>query len=81
MERILRQRTRRGNTWQEDIKNGEQDKMNKVEPSGAELPPLPDFLTLAKILWMSSKSKYHHVILMALLLNELGFISRMAGLL
>ena len=55
---------------------------NQKESSGStELPELPDFLTLAKILFLASKSRYHHVVLMALLLNELGVIGSMVGLL
>ena len=46
-----------------------------------DLPELPEFVTLAKILFLASKSRYHHVVLMALLLNELGVIGRMVGLL
>lgn len=57
--------------------------MSNSPPSGniTELPELPDFLTLAKILFLASKSRYHHVVLMALLLNELGVIGSMVGLL
>jgi len=56
--------------------------MTNSPPQGnTELPDLPDFLTLAKILWLASKSRYHHIVLMALLLNELGVIGQLVGLL
>ena len=57
--------------------------MTNSTPQGnnGELPDLPDFVTLAKILWLASKSRYHHVVLMALLMNELGIISQLVGLL
>ena len=43
------------------------------------LPELPDAFTLFKIMMLAAKSKYHHVVLLALLLNELGFIARVLG--
>lgn len=35
---------------------------------------LPDLLTLVKLLWMATRSKYHHVVLFALLINELALL-------
>lgn len=32
---------------------------------------LPDAFTLLKILWLATKQKYHHIVLFALLINEL----------
>jgi hypothetical protein len=36
---------------------------------------LPDALTLMKILALACQKRYHHVVLFALLINELGVMS------
>lgn len=58
----------------------------KLDSSSTEVVPvakttdkedidLPDLLTLAKLLWMATRSKYHHVVLFALLINELALFN------
>ena len=39
------------------------------------LPEVPDLSTVLKILWLATKQKYHHVVLFALLINELGVLA------
>jgi len=36
---------------------------------------LPDALTIFKLLFAATQKKYHHVIIFALLINELGVMS------
>ena len=36
---------------------------------------LPDAMTLMKILALACQKRYHHVVLFALLINELGVLS------
>ncbi len=36
---------------------------------------LPDAMTIFKLLFAATQKKYHHVIIFALLINELGIIS------
>ncbi len=41
----------------------------------ADTIELPDAMTLMKILALACQKRYHHVVLFALLINELGIIS------
>jgi hypothetical protein len=44
----------------------------KPQPETIELP---DAMTLMKILALACQKRYHHVVLFALLINELGVMS------
>lgn len=41
----------------------------------ADTIELPDAMTLMKILALACQKRYHHVVLFALLINELGVMS------
>ncbi len=48
--------------------------MNIKEENTIELP---DAMTILKLLLAATQKKYHHVIIFALLINELGVISHL----
>ena len=46
-----------------------------IPQKGNDLPDLPDAITLFKIIALACQKRYHHVVLFALLINELGVMS------